>query len=96
MTVTEISHAIKRNPIMPLDMDIVLNTHVNPSATKRRAATLATRRSVKKNWQAAWLLKAITCIDLTTLAGDDTPGNVRRLAAKGRQPVRQDILEAFH
>ncbi|MCA9896238.1 MAG: deoxyribose-phosphate aldolase [Anaerolineae bacterium] len=95
MATTEISHAINRNPIMPLDLDIVLDTHVNPSATKRRAATLTTRRSVKKNWQAAWLLKAITCIDLTTLAGDDTPSNVKRLAAKARQPVRQDVLEAL-
>jgi deoxyribose-phosphate aldolase len=54
-----------------------------------------TRRTVKKEWQAAWLLRAITCIDLTTLAGDDTPGNVLRLCAKARQPVRQDLLEAI-
>jgi deoxyribose-phosphate aldolase len=53
------------------------------------------RRSVKKEWQAAWLLKAITCMDLTTLAGDDTPGKVHRLALKARQPVRTDILEAL-
>jgi len=56
---------------------------------------MGTRRTVKKNWQAAWLLRAITCIDLTTLAGDDTPGTVRRLCAKARQPVRQDVLEAL-
>ncbi len=84
-----------RNTGIPLDLGWVNDTHVNPSATQRRAATLKTRRSVKKDWQAAWLLRAITCIDLTTLAGDDTPGNVRRLAAKARQPVRQDILEAL-
>ena len=84
-----------RNTGIPLDLGWVQDTHVNPSATQRRAATLKTRRSVKKDWQAAWLLKAITCIDLTTLAGDDTPGNVRRLASKARQPVRQDILEAL-
>lgn len=84
-----------RNTGIPLDLGWVNDTHVNPSATKRRAETLKTRRSVKKDWQAAWLLRAITCIDLTTLAGDDTPGNVRRLAAKARQPVRQDILEAL-
>ena len=54
-----------------------------------------TRRTVKKEWQAAWLLRAITCIDLTTLAGDDTPGNVLRLCAKARQPVRQEILDAL-
>lgn len=68
---------------------------VNTSAAERRAATLSTRRSVKQRWQAAWYLKAVTLIDLTTLAGDDTPGRVRRLAAKARRPVRQDILEAL-
>ena len=78
---------------MPLDLARVAAVQVNRSAVERRAATIPTRRTVKKEWQAAWLLRAITCIDLTTLAGDDTPGNVRRLCAKARQPVRGDILE---
>ena len=85
----------KRNPGIPLDMGWVRDTKINLSATQRRAATLATRRSVKKNWQAAWLLRAITMIDLTTLAGDDTPGKVTRLCAKARQPLRQDIIDAL-
>ena len=68
---------------------------VNRSAVERRAATIGTRRTVKKEWQAAWLLRAITLMDLTTLCGDDTPGNVRRLCAKARQPVRDDLLEAL-
>ena len=68
---------------------------VNLSATERRAASLGSRRTVKKEWQAAWLLKAITCIDLTTLAGDDTPGRVQRLCAKARNPVRDDLLAAL-
>lgn len=84
-----------RNPGIPLDLDWVRAVHVNRSAVERRAATLTTRRTVKKEWQAAWLLRAITCIDLTTLAGDDTPGNVLRLCAKARQPVRQDLLESL-
>lgn len=84
-----------RNPGIPLDLGWVEETHVNLSAAKRRAATIGTRRSVKKEWQAAWLLRAITCIDLTTLAGDDTPGKVYRLCAKAKQPVRHDILEAL-
>lgn len=84
-----------RNPGIPLDLDWVRQVRVNRSAVERRAATLGTRRSVKKEWQAAWLLKAITVMDLTTLAGDDTPDRVRRLCAKARQPVRQDILEAL-
>src|ERR671936_1299498 len=67
----------------------------NRSAAERRAATLPTRRTVKKEWQAAWLLRAVTCLDLTTLSGDDTPGNVRRLCAKARQPARADLLEAL-
>ena len=84
-----------RNPGLPLDMGWLRATTVNRSATQRRAASLTTRRSVKKAWQAAWLLRAITLIDLTTLAGDDTPGKVTRLCAKARQPLRQDIIDAL-
>lgn len=84
---------LERNPGIPLDLDEVESFQVNLSAVERRAATLPKRRSVKKQWQAAWLLKAVTMIDLTTLSGDDTPSNVRRLCAKARQPIRQDILE---
>ncbi len=84
-----------RNPGLPLDLSWVRAVQANTSAIERRAATLPGRRSVKKEYQAAWLLKAITCIDLTTLAGDDTPGRVRRLCAKARQPVRGDLLEAL-
>lgn len=82
-----------RNPGMDLDLDWVLGVHANRSAIERRAATLPGRRSVKKDYQAAWLCRAISCIDLTTLAGDDTEGRVRRLCAKARQPVRADILK---
>jgi deoxyribose-phosphate aldolase len=86
---------VERNPGMPLDLDIVRAIHVNRSAVERRAATLPTRRTVKKEWQAAWLLRAITLMDLTTLSGDDTPGNVRRLCAKARNPLRQELLTAL-
>ena len=78
---------------MPLEPDWVQDVRVNRSAVERRAATLGTRRSVKKAWQAAWLLKAVTLMDLTTLSGDDTAGRVRRLCAKARRPVRPDLLE---
>ncbi len=84
-----------RNTGTPLELDRIRAVQVNRSAAERRAATLVTRRTVKKEWQAAWLLRAISCIDLTTLAGDDTPGNVRRLCAKARRPVRADILQAL-
>jgi deoxyribose-phosphate aldolase len=84
-----------RNPGTPLDLDVVRAIRINRSAVERRAATIPTRRTVKKEWQAAWLLRAITCIDLTTLAGDDTPGNVARLCAKARAPVRADLLDAL-
>ncbi|MGZ8375628.1 MAG: deoxyribose-phosphate aldolase [Gemmatirosa sp.] len=87
--------ALARNPGTPLDLDVVRAQRVNRSAVERRAATLPARRTVKKEWQAAWLLRAITVIDLTTLSGDDTPGNVRRLCAKARQPVRPELLEAL-
>jgi len=80
---------------IPLDLGWVMATRVNLSAVERRAKTLPARRSVKQDAQAAWLLKAVTCIDLTTLSGDDTPGNVQRLCAKARHPVRADLLEAL-
>ncbi|MCL4131754.1 UNVERIFIED_CONTAM: hypothetical protein GTU68_036281 [Idotea baltica] len=83
----------QRNEGIPFDLQFINDLRINKSAVERRAATLTTRRSVKKAWQAAWLLRAITCIDLTTLAGDDTPGNVTRLCAKALHPVRQDILD---
>lgn len=86
---------LERNGGMALELDWVRDARVNRSAVERRAATLTTRRSVKKDWQAAWLLRAVTLIDLTTLAGDDTPGRVRRLCAKALRPVRGDLLAAL-
>ena len=82
-----------RNPGMPLDLDWVASVQANTSAIERRTATLGGRRSVKKEYQAAWLLKAISLIDLTTLSGDDTAGRVQRLCAKARQPVAPWMLE---
>ena len=89
-SVNAASHFV-RNPGIPLDLDVVRSIHVNRSAVERRAATIPTRRTVKKEWQAGWLLRAVTLIDLTTLAGDDTPGNVHRLCAKARRPLRDDL-----
>jgi deoxyribose-phosphate aldolase len=91
----EAGAALERNPGVPFDLDWIKDIQVNLSAVERRAATIGTRRTVKKEWQAAWLLRALTLMDLTTLAGDDTPGNVRRLCAKARNPVRLDLLEAM-
>jgi len=85
----------ERNPGTALDLDLVRALRVNRSAVERRAATIPTRRTVKKEWQAAWLLRAITCMDLTTLQGDDTPSNVLRLCAKAQHPVRQEVLDAL-
>jgi deoxyribose-phosphate aldolase len=82
-----------RNLGMPLDLDWVMGAHINRSAVERRVESLPKRRTIKKTWQAAWLLRAVTCIDLTTLAGDDTPGRIKRLCAKARQPIRPDMLE---
>jgi len=84
-----------RNPGVPLDLDWIRAVRVNRSAVERRAATIPTRRTVKKEWQAAWLLRAVTCVDLTTLQSDDTPSNVLRLCAKAQHPVRRDLLEAL-
>ncbi|WP_166417653.1 deoxyribose-phosphate aldolase [Cochlodiniinecator piscidefendens] len=82
-----------RNPGMALDLDWVSSVQVNTSAVERRCATLPGRRSVKKEYQAAWMLKAITMIDLTTLSGDDTEGRVRRLCAKARAPVNPSLMD---
>lgn len=84
-----------RNPGLPLDLDWVRDIRVNRSAAEQRVTSLGKRRSLKKKWQAGWLTRAVTLIDLTTLAGDDTPGRVRRLCGKGRRPVRSDILESL-
>lgn len=84
-----------RNDGMQLDLDLIRSLQANTSAIERRAASLPGRRTVKKAHQAAWLLRAITMIDLTTLSGDDTAGRVRRLCAKARQPVRPDVLDAL-
>jgi len=89
------AHRWPRNRGMPLELDWIREIRINRSAVERRAATLGKRRTVKKEWQIGWLLRAITLIDLTTLSGDDTEGNVRRLCAKARQPVRADLLEAL-
>ena len=85
----------RRNMGVPLDLDWVRSATANTPALERRAATIGTRRSVKREWQVAWLLRAITLIDLTTLSGDDTEGRVRRLCAKARQPVRTDLLASL-
>lgn len=84
-----------RNEGIPFDTAFFDHININKSAVERRAATLPNRRTVKKEWQAAWLLKAISCMDLTTLAGDDTRGNVTRLCAKAQSPVRHDLLQAM-
>jgi len=84
-----------RNPGVPLAPDWFESIQANLSAAERRTDALGGRRSIKKQWQAAWLVRAIQCIDLTTLAGDDTPARVRRLCAKARRPLRDDIVEAL-
>ncbi|MGO4852300.1 deoxyribose-phosphate aldolase [Phaeovulum sp. W22_SRMD_FR3] len=87
--------ALSRNAGIPLDLSLVEAIRVNRSAVERRIDALPGRRAVKGAAQAAWLLKAVTCIDLTTLNGDDTEARVRRLCAKAAQPVRPEILDAL-
>lgn len=87
--------AFPRNPGHELDLGWVEASRVNHPATNRRASQHKARRSIKKQWQAAWLLRAVTCIDLTTLSGDDTPSNVTRLCHKANTPIRQDLIESL-
>ncbi len=84
---------LQPNRGIPLNLDWIENVRVNTSAVERRAQTLVTRRTVKKDWQIAWLLRAISCMDLTTLSGDDTDERVRRLCAKGRQPIQHELVK---
>lgn len=81
-----------RNNGIPLDLNWVQEVRVNTSAVERRAQSNVARRTVKKEWQAAWLLRAISCMDLTTLSGDDTDERVRRLCAKGRHPLQEELV----
>lgn len=85
--------ALQPNRGVPLNLDWIEDVRINTSAVERRAATLGTRRTVKKDYQAAWLLRAISCMDLTTLSGDDTDERVRRLCAKGRHPLQQEFVQ---
>ncbi|MBC7141463.1 MAG: deoxyribose-phosphate aldolase [Rhodobacteraceae bacterium] len=82
----------ERNPGVPLQVEWFDQIAVNTPAAERRAATLTTRRTVKKEWQAAWLVNAVRCMDLTTLAGDDTEDRVRRLCAKAARPLADHIM----
>jgi deoxyribose-phosphate aldolase len=83
---------LQSNSGIPLDVNWVQEVRMNTSAVERRVQTQVARRTVKKEWQAAWLLRAISCMDLTTLSGDDTEERVRRLCAKARQPMQQDLV----
>ena len=82
-----------RNTGVDLDLDWVSSIQANTSAIERRASSIGSRRSVKKQHQAAWLLQAVKCMDLTTLSGDDTTGRIRRLCAKAKNPISKTILE---
>ena len=85
--------SLEPNRRIPLNLEWVEEIRVNTSAVERRAGTIDTRRSVKKEWQAAWLLRAIACMDLTTLSGDDSAERVKRLCAKARYPLQRHIVE---
>ncbi|KAM6321683.1 deoxyribose-phosphate aldolase [Aegotheles albertisi] len=84
-----------RNPGTELELGWMSKVHVNRPAVVRHAEQIKKWKTVKGNWQAAWLLKAVTCIDLTTLSGDDTPSNVHRLCFKAKHPIREDLLKAL-
>jgi len=89
-------HPLLANTGIPLDLNWIQEVRVNTSAVERRAQSQVARRTVKKEWQAAWLLRAISCMDLTTLSGDDTDERVRRLCAKAKQPVQCELAEKLH
>jgi deoxyribose-phosphate aldolase len=85
--------ALLPNRGVPLNLERVRQIGVNTSAVERRTQSHTARRTVKKQWQAAWYLRAISCMDLTTLSGDDTDERVRRLCAKARQPIQHELVK---
>lgn len=90
------SPEIPRNPGVALDLGWLEEMrHVNRSALERRAATITKRRSIKGDNQAAWLLRATSLMDLTTLNSDDTDDRVRRLCAKAINPLREDLRKGL-
>ena len=89
----EMNPVVVKNNGSPLKLDCINEVRINKSAVEKRCASVINRRTVKKHNQAAWLLKAITCMDLTTLSGDDTEGRVMRLCSKAKNPLRNDLLE---
>ncbi len=93
--VTLYGRELVANRRIPLNLDWVEEIQVNTSAVERRAGSLGGRRSVKKDWQAAWLLRAIACMDLTTLSGDDSAERVKRLCAKARRPLQDHLVKAL-
>ena len=92
----ETDKAIVKNTGVPLQLDVINEARVNKSAVEKRCDTVTNRRTVKKHNQAAWLLKAITCMDLTTLSGDDTERRVIRLCNKAKTPLRHDLLKSLY
>ena len=84
-----------RNKGLAVKLDWIDSVQMNRSAIEHRCSTMTKRRSIKKDWQAAWLLKSLSCIDLTTLSSDDTPERVRRLCAKARQPLRPELVASL-
>ena len=95
-TPVPLDHRIARNPGMKLDLGFMESVRsVNRSALERRVASLTKRRSIKADNQAAWLLRAVACMDLTTLNSNDTEERVRRLCAKAINPFRRDIVEGL-
>ncbi len=90
---SSLDQPLPRNPGIPLEPGWIREARINRSAVERRAETLPKRRTVKKEWQLGWLLRAVTLMDLTTLSGDDTEARIARLCAKARHPIRRDLLE---
>ena len=91
----EADNVIAKNNGVPLQLDVINEARVNKSAVEKRCASVTNRRTVKKHNQAAWLLKAVTCMDLTTLSGDDTEQRVIRLCNKAKTPLRHDLLKSL-
>jgi|TARA_B110000444_G_C18816106_1_gene585213 deoxyribose-phosphate aldolase len=82
---------LERNPGVDFQVDRFCDININRSSVEQRCAEYGKRRSIKKDKQAAWLLKVLTLIDLTTLSGDDTNARVRRLCRKALNPINSDL-----
>lgn len=78
------------------DLEWARAARVSPTALARRAAAVGRARRRSGRSEPELLARAVRLLDLTTLAGDDTPDHVARLAAAAARPLRDGLWDRLH